>query len=351
MTQIEQLCKRIGELDKTAMEAARARQDQLTKPAGSLGRLEVLSIQLAAITGCSLPKIKDKAVIIMVGDHGVTEEGVSAYPSEVTSQMVINFLNGGAAINVLARQADVRVIVVDIGVAVPLEPHPELVARKVAPGTANMAQGPAMTCSQAEQAVAVGLEVVEKEIARGLDLVAIGEMGIGNTTPAAAITAALTGAAVADVVGRGTGIDDKQLTKKITVVERALALNQPQRDDPMDVLAKVGGLEIAGMVGVILGAAGKRVPVVIDGFISGAAALVATRLEPRVTPFMIASHQSTEIGHRVILESLGLKPLFDFGMRLGEGTGAVLAMHFVESASRILSEMATFTEAGVSEKT
>ncbi len=350
MIHIEQVCKQIGNLDNAAMEAARTRQDQLTKPVGSLGRLEALSIQLAAITGDSLPQIQDKVVIVMAGDHGVTREGVSAYPSEVTPQMVINILNGGAAINVLARQAGARVIVVDIGVAVPLESHPELVARKVAPGTANMAQEPAMTSSQAEQAVDVGLEVVEKEIARGLDLVAIGEMGIGNTTPAAAITAALTGAAVADVVGRGTGINDTQLTKKITVVERALVLNQPQSDDPMDVLAKVGGLEIAGMVGVILGAAGKRVPVVIDGFISGAAALVATRLEPRAASFMIASHQSTEIGHRVILESLGLKPLFDFGMRLGEGTGAVLAMHFVESSARILSEMATFTEAGVSEK-
>lgn len=348
MTALDTLCESVGELDEAAMETARLRQNELTKPPGSLGRLEELSIQLAGITGNAQPEIEDKAVIVMAGDHGVTAERVSAFPAEVTPQMVVNFLNGGAAINVLAHLAGARVVVVDVGVAVPLEPHPDLVIHKVALGTANMAQGSAMTREQAEAAIAVGVEVVRKEIAHGLDLVAAGDMGIGNTTPSAAITAVLIGAPVADVVGRGTGVDDAGLARKIAVVERALARNHPDQDDPVDVLTKVGGLEIAGLVGVILGAAAGRVPVVIDGFISAAAALLAAHLKPEVKAYLIASHQSTEIGHRMILERLGLQPLFDLRMRLGEGTGAVLAMHFIEAATRILAEMATFGEAGVS---
>ena len=348
MTALDTLCESVGELDEAAMETARLRQNKLTKPPGSLGRLEELSIQLAGITGNARPEIEDKAVIVMAGDHGVTAERVSAYPAEVTPQMVVNFLSGGAAINVLAHLAGARVVVVDVGVAVPLEPHPDLIIHKVALGTANMAQGSAMTREQAETAIAVGVEVVREEIAHGLDLVAAGDMGIGNTTPSAAITVVLIGAPVADVVGRGTGVDDAGLARKIAVVERALARNHPDQDDPVDVLTKVGGLEIAGLVGVILGAAAGRVPVVIDGFISGAAALLAAHLKPEVKAYLIASHQSTEIGHRMILEGLGLQPLFDLRMRLGEGTGAVLAMHFIEAATRILAEMATFGEAGVS---
>ena len=340
----------IPSLDLAAQSAARARQDTLTKPPGSLGRLEELSLQLAAITGQPRPRLERKAVIVMAGDHGVAAEGVSAYPAEVTLQMVLNFLHGGAAINVLARQAGARVIVVDVGVAAELPAHPGLERRKVACGTQNMALGPAMTRAQAEQAIAVGLQVVEAEIAQGLDLVATGDMGIGNTTPSAAIVATLSGYPVAQVTGRGTGVDDIGLARKVAVIERALAVNQPDPRDPLDVLSKIGGLEIAGLVGVILGGAAHRVPVVIDGFISGAAALVAAALAPEVKPYLIAAHQSVEIGHRVVLEHLGLRPLLDLDLRLGEGTGAALAFHLVEASTRILNEMATFAEAGVSDK-
>jgi len=335
-------------LDLTSQSAARARQDTLTKPPGSLGRLEELSIQLAAITGQPRPSVARKAVIVMAGDHGVTAEAVSAYPAEVTPQMVLNFLHGGAAINVLARQAGARVIVVDIGVASDFTPQPGLEIRKVACGTRNMALGPAMTRAQAEEAITIGMRVVEAEIAKGLDLIATGDMGIGNTTSSAAIVAVLTGQPVARVTGRGTGVDDAGLSRKVAVIERALALNRPDPRDPLDVLSKVGGLEIAGLVGVILGAAAQRLPVVIDGFISGAAALVAVKLAPEVKPYLIAAHQSVEAGHRILLEHLGLRPLLDLDLRLGEGTGAALAFHLVEAAARILDEMATFGEAGVS---
>ncbi len=340
----------IPPLDHAAASAARQRQKTLTKPPGSLGRLEELSIQLAAITGQSCLSVARKAVIVMVGDHGVTAEGVSAYPAEVTPQMVLNFVRGGAAINVLARQASARVVVVDVGVASDLAPQPGLELRKVARGAHNIALGPAMTRAQAEEAIAVGWQVVEAEIAKGLDLVATGDMGIGNTTPSAAIVGAFTGLPVAQVTGRGTGIDDSRLARKIAVIERALAINRPDPRDPLDVLSKIGGLEIAGLVGVILGGAAHRIPVVIDGFISGAAALVAAELTPGVKPYLIAAHQSVEIGHRAVLERLSLRPLLDLSLRLGEGTGAVLAFHLVEAAARILNEMATFHEAGVSGK-
>lgn len=337
----------IPPLDLTAANAARERQNTLTKPPGSLGRLEELSIQLAAVTGQARPRVDRKAVIVMAGDHGVAAEGVSAYPAEVTPQMVLNFLRGGAAINVLARLAKSRVIVVDVGVAADLAEQPGLEGRKVARGTQNMTLGPAMTRAQAETAVAAGLQVLEAEVAKGLDLVATGDMGIGNTTASAAIVAALTGCPATQVTGRGTGVDDAGLARKIAVVQRALAVNRPDPRDPLEVLIKVGGLEIAGLVGVILGAAAHRVPAVIDGFISGAAALVAAGLAPEVKPYLIAAHQSVEIGHRVILERLGLRPLLDLDLRLGEGTGAALAFHLVEAAARILGEMATFAEAGV----
>ena len=336
--------------DTSAAASARERQATLTKPPGSLGRLEELSIQLAAITGQPRPSVARKAVIVMAGDHGVTGEGVSAYPAEVTPQMVLNFLRGGAAINVLARQAGARVVVVDVGVAADLRPQPGLELRKVARGTQNMARGPAMTRAQVEDAMAVGLQVIEAEATQGLDLVATGDMGIGNTTASAAIVAALTGMPVAHVTGRGTGVDNVGLAHKISVIEHALRVNQPNPRDARDVLSKVGGLEIAGLVGVILGAAARRLPAVIDGFISGAAALVAAELAPEVKPYLIASHLSAEVGHRVVLERLGLRPLLDLNLRLGEGTGAVLAFHLIEAAARIPNEMATFAEAGVSDK-
>ena len=340
----------IPPIDTAAEGQARARQDSLTKPPGSLGRLEALSIQLAGITGAARPSVARKAVIVMAGDHGVTAEGVSAYPAAVTPQMVLNFAQGGAAINVLARQAGARVVVVDVGVAADLGAPPGVLVRKVALGTANMAQGPAMTRAQAEAAVQVGLEVVAGEIERGLDLVATGDMGIGNTTASSAIVAAITGRLAALVTGRGTGVDDAGLARKIATIERALAVNRPDPHDALDVLGKVGGLEIGGLAGVMIGAAARRVPVVVDGFISGAAALIAVGLCPDVRPYLIAGHQSVELGHRVMLDHLGLQPLLALDLRLGEGTGAVLAFHLVEAAARILNEMATFAEAGVSDK-
>jgi nicotinate-nucleotide--dimethylbenzimidazole phosphoribosyltransferase len=340
----------IPPIDREAEAQARARQDTLTKPPGSLGRLEALSIQIAGITGAARPSLARKAVIIMAGDHGVTAEAVSAYPSAVTPQMVLNFAHGGAAINVLARQAGARVVVVDVGVAAEIPDGAGVLGRKVAWGTQNMAQGPALRRDQAEAAVQVGLEVVAAEIERGLDLVATGDMGIGNTTPSAAIVAALTRLPAAMVTGRGTGIDDAGLARKVAVIERALAINRPDPSDALDVLSKVGGLEIGGLAGVMIGAAAHRVPVLVDGFISGAAALIAVGLRPEIRPYLIAAHQSVEIGHRVILDHLGLQPLLDLNLRLGEGTGAALAFNLVEAAVRILNEMATFAEAGVSDK-
>ncbi|TMB89897.1 MAG: nicotinate-nucleotide--dimethylbenzimidazole phosphoribosyltransferase [Chloroflexi bacterium] len=336
-------------LDAVAMEQARARQLQLTKPAGSLGRLEEIAVQMAGITRQPPPTVKRKAVIVMAADHGVVAEGVSAYPSAVTPQMVLNFLHGGAAINALARQAGAEVVIVDVGVAADLD-HPGLLVRKVARGTANMALGPAMTREQALSAITAGMDVLKSLVKQAIDLVATGDMGIGNTTAASAITASLTGTPVALVTGRGTGIDETQLAHKIHVIERALARNVPDPSDPLDVLTKVGGLEIAGLVGVIIAGAASRIPVVIDGFIAGAAALVAVGICPAVRDYLFAGHVSVERGHQVILEQLGLSPLLDLQLRLGEGTGAVLATHIIEAALRTHREMATFAEAGVSNR-
>jgi len=283
----------------------------------------------------------------MAGDHGVTSEGVSAYPATVTAQMVHNFLRGGAAINALAQYVGAKVIVVDVGVATEIAHH-DLLSRKVAFGTANMVLEPAMTTAQMLEAIQVGMDVCDALLKQGIDLVATGDMGIGNTTASSAITAALLQTPVALVTGRGTGIDDEQLAHKIQVIEQALARHAPNPGDPLDVLMKVGGLEIAGLVGVILAAASRRVPVVIDGFISGAAALVAVELNPLIREYLLAGHASVERGHRLILDRLGLSPLLDLKLRLGEGTGAVLAMSIIEAALHAHCEMSTFEEAGVS---
>jgi len=346
---LSNIIEMIKPLDREAIAEARARQDRLTKPQGSLGRLEELSIQLAGIQGKSIPQIRHKAIITMAGDHGVVAERVSAFPQQVTAQMVYNFLSGGAGINVTARQIGARIIVVDMGVATELEPNPQLLARKVAFGTQNMSQGPAMTREQAVTAIETGIEVVASEVAKGLDIVGTGDMGIGNTTASSAICAVMTEKPVAEVTGRGTGIADEQLTHKIEIINRALAVNQPDPKQPLDVLAKVGGFEIGGLVGVMLAAAAHRIPVVIDGFISGAAALIATALSPGLRDFLIAAHVSAEAGHHLLLKHLGLKPLLDLGMRLGEGTGAALGIFLSETAARVLAEMSTFAEAGVSE--
>lgn len=352
MQTLSDLIASIQPLDEEAMQQARERQQQLTKPAGSLGLLEDIAVQVAGITSQVTPTLTHKAVVVMAADHGVTSEGVSAYPAEVTPQMVLNFLHGGAAINALARQADTQVVVVDIGVASGLTSDLNergLLSRNIAPGTANMAIGPAMTREQALAAINVGVEVVESLMQHGTDLIATGEMGIGNTTASSAVTAALTGVPVSLVTGRGTGLDDAQLAHKIAIIERALSVNKPDAHEPLDVLTKVGGLEIAGLVGVILASASHRIPVVVDGFISGAAALVAVKLQPLVHGYLFAGHVSVERGHHIILEHLTLTPLLDLHMRLGEGTGAVLATHILEAALRTHKEMATFGEAGVSE--
>jgi nicotinate-nucleotide--dimethylbenzimidazole phosphoribosyltransferase len=346
---IEKTIEGIKPLDKKAMAAAQARQDSLTKPQGSLGRLEELSIQLAGIQGKTMPQIKNKAIFTMAGDHGVVEEKVGNWSQEVTAQMVQNFLVGGAGINVLSKQIGARVIVVDMGVASDLK-DVKLLSRKVAKGTQNITLGAAMTEAQAIKAIETGIEIINAEIAKGLDIVGTGDMGIGNTTPSAAICAVFSGRSPAEVTGRGTGIDDEQLRHKIAVIERALAVNKPDPKKPLEVLAKVGGFEIGGLVGVMLGAAAQKVPVMVDGFISGAAAMVAVALSPQVKDYLIAAHVSAERGHRLMLQHLGLKPLVDMEMRLGEGTGAALGIFLAEAACRILSEMATFGEAGVSEK-
>jgi len=343
------MIKMIKPLDEAAMAAARARQDSLTKPAGSLGRLEELSIQLAGIQGKARPVLEKKAVITMAADHGVVDEKVGNWPREVTAQMVQNFLRGGAGINALARQAGARIVFVDMGVASDLKPHPKLIVRKIDYGTKNMCLGPAMTAAQAEQAIAAGIDIINGEAEKGLDIIGTGDMGIGNTTASSALFAALSGKKVVEVTGRGTGLSDEQLEHKINVIERALAVNKPDHNKPLDVLAKVGGFEIGGLAGVILGAAAGRIPVVIDGFISGAAALIAIALAPRAKDYVIAAHCSAEAGHAAMLKYLGLKSLVNLDMRLGEGTGAALGIIIAEAAVRTLNEMATFAEAGVSE--
>jgi nicotinate-nucleotide--dimethylbenzimidazole phosphoribosyltransferase len=344
---LQSLIERIGPLDEQSMAAARLRQDLLTKPPGSLGRLERLATQLAGIASVPLPRVPRKAVIVMAADHGVAREGVSAYPQEVTAEMVRNFASGGAAINVLARQVGARVVVVDVGVASALAETLPIVHRKVAFGTANLADGPAMTHEQALAAIEVGIDVVAAEAKRGLDLVCLGEMGIGNTTAASAVVAALTGLPVAGVTGRGTGIDDSTWQRKVAVITRALDSNRPGPTNPLDVLAKVGGLEIAGLVGVTLAAAAMRIPVIVDGFIATAAAMLVVEMCPLVRGYLIAAHRSVEIGHRAALESLELEPLVALDLRLGEGSGATLVLPLVDAALGLLSEMATFEEAGV----
>lgn len=336
--------------DIDVMREAAARQDRLTKPAGSLGRLEELSVRLAGMTGRLDPPLAQRVVFTFAGDHGVTAEGVSAYPSEVTPQMVLNFLAGGAAINVLARQMGARVVVADFGVAADLPPHPELRAVKVRRGTGNIAREPAMSRDEAIAAVETGRRLFRDELAKGLDVALTGDMGIGNTTCSAALICAFTGLAPRQVVGRGTGVDNDGLARKLAAVERALDLHRASLDDPLDALAAIGGLEVAGLVGVILEAACQRRPVIVDGFISGAAAMCAAAIAPGAKDYMIAAHRSQELGHAAALASLGLKPLLDLDLRLGEGTGAVLALPLLDAAVRLLNEMATFDEAGVSER-
>ena len=320
--------------------------DSLTKPVGSLGRLEEIAIRLAVLRG-GVPALERPVIFTFAADHGVVDEGVSAYPQTVTAQMVDNFLRGGAAINVLARQAGARVVVADLGLANPVGRTDGLVRAPVGQGTRNIACGPAMTDAQATQAIETGARLAIQAIEAGADLLATGEMGIGNSTPASAITAVITGTEPAQVTGRGTGIDDASWARKVTVVTRALTANRPDPRDGLGVLAALGGFEIAGLVGVILAGAAHRIPVAVDGFISTAAALVAVEMTSDARHALFASHCSAEPGHGIALAHLGLRPYLDLEMRLGEGTGAALFVHLARAAALIYAEMATFTSAGV----
>ncbi len=350
LAELNDLISRIKPLDPAWLARAQERLDSLTKPPGSLGRLEELAARYVALREETFPPLERKRVVVFAGDHGVVAEGVSAYPPEVTFQMVFNFLRGGAGINVLARHAGAEVEVVDIGVNYDFGEAPGLIARKVAPGTHNLAREPAMSPEEALQAVLVGVERAQEAVAAGVDALAAGDMGIGNTTPAAALAAVFTGRPASAVTGRGTGIGEATFRHKVGVINRALALHRPDPADPLGTLAVVGGLEIAGIAGLILGAAAARRPLVLDGFIVTAGALVAARLAPAATDYLIAGHRSVEPGHQLMLDTLGLRPLLNLDLRLGEGTGAVLGLGLLEAGWKIYQEMATFAEAGVTEK-
>lgn len=323
------------------MKKAQQRLDNLCKPPGSLGDLEKLAVKNAGITGNVLPDIRRKDHIIMVGDHGVVQEGVSAFPQSITKAMVKNFLNGGAAVNVLAKQHRVDISIVDIGMCDEIEDE-NLVQANIKRGTDNIFKGPAMSKEEAVKSLEIGIKLTEKLIAKGTDIIGTGEMGIGNTTPSSAIIAAATKMSVKEVVGYGTGIDEQGLKNKIEIIKRAIEINKPQRDDGIDILSKVGGLEIGGMAGIMIAGAAYRKPVMVDGLISAAAALIAYLIEPKVINYLIPSHKSKEPGQQKLYEILNLDPILDLDMRLGEGTGAVLGISILESANRIIKEMATF---------
>jgi nicotinate-nucleotide--dimethylbenzimidazole phosphoribosyltransferase len=355
MTELGDALAAVAPLDAAAMAAARAYLDRLTKPPGSLGRLEELAVWLAGVTGRPAPAIRDRLVVVAAADHGVAARGVSAWPSEVTAQMVANFVAGGAAITALAPLVRARVVVLDVGIAGPIPgggagAGATLRSRRIRAGTADLAVGPAMTRAEAEAAIGEGLALAAEAADAGVGLLATGEMGIGNTTAASAVVAALTGRRVADVTGRGAGLDDEGLAHKVATIEAALDRDDLDAADPLDVLAAVGGLEIAALVGLIAGAAAARIPLVLDGFITGAAALVVAALQPAVAPRLLAAHRSTEPGHAVVLDRLGLRPLLELDLRLGEGSGAALALGLLDAAVAIRDGMASFASAGVSER-
>jgi nicotinate-nucleotide--dimethylbenzimidazole phosphoribosyltransferase len=345
------LSKTIENIEKITIDSdgkIRERFSKLAIPTGSLGRLEEFATIYASIKGSSDATIRDKVVFTMAGDHGVSSEGVSVFPQEVTGQMVKNFLDGGATISVLARHVGARVVVVDCGVKTDFEPFDGLKIKKVGYGTDNIARGPAMSREQAIKSLEIGIEAFNEELPNGIDIIATGDMGIANTTPSSAIIACLTGADLSNVTGRGTGLNDDGVEKKVEVIRAALDVNKPDPSDPIDVLSKVGGFEIGGIAGLCLAAASSRTPVLVDGFISTAAALIACAIEPKVNEYLISSHASTENGHKIALEKLQKKAILDLNLRLGEGTGAVLAMSLVEAGVKILTQMATFSEAEVS---
>ncbi len=348
---IEDTIQKIRPVNFRLMEKAQEKLSNLTKPQRSLGKLEDFARRIVGISGTLSPVIKRKVIFVMAGDHGVVGEGVSAYPQEVTFQMVYNFIRGGAGINVLAKHIGAEILVVDMGVAKEFPPEKGLIIKKVAYGTKNIAKGPAMSKNEAERAIISGIEVFEDELNRkGIDIVGLGEMGIANTSSSSAVVACFTKSKVEEVTGRGTGIDEDQLKNKIRVIKQAIEVNHPDPKDGLDVLSKVGGFEIGGLVGCILAAASHRVPIVIDGFISCASALVAIKLAPLAKDYIFASHNSVEKGHKIALKYIGKIPMFDLGMRLGEGTGAALGISFIEAGVKILTQMATFEDAGVDNK-
>ena len=348
---IAETIQKIKPVNFKLMEEAQKKLDNLTKPQGSLGKLEDFARRIVGISGTLFPIIKRKVIFVMAGDHGVAHEKVSAFSQEVTFQMVYNFIRGGAGINVLAKHIGAEILVVDMGVAKEFPPEKGLIIKKVAYGTKNIAKGPAMSKNEAERAIISGIEVFEDELNRkGIDIVGLGEMGIANTSSSSAVVACFTKSKVEEVTGRGTGIDEDQLKNKIRVIKQAIEVNHPDPKDGLDVLSKVGGFEIGGLVGCILAAASHRVPIVIDGFISCASALVAIKLAPLAKDYIFASHNSVEKGHKIALKYIGKIPMFDLGMRLGEGTGAALGISFIEAGVKILTQMATFEDAGVDNK-
>ncbi|MDD5284473.1 MAG: nicotinate-nucleotide--dimethylbenzimidazole phosphoribosyltransferase [Desulfuromonadaceae bacterium] len=349
MDKIKNTLERIKPVSPDLLQQAQLLLDNKTKPLGSLGRLEEFACRIVGIRGSRQPDISKRVIFTFAADHGVVEEGVSLFPKEVTAQMVFNFLAGGAGINVLARHAGAEVRVVDVGVDYDFADTAGLIRKKVARGTRNFAKGPAMTREEMQAALFVGIELADKCHAEGVGLVGTGEMGIGNTTPSSAIIAAISGKKVSEVTHRGTGIGDAALLNKVRVIELGLAVNNPDPKDPLDVLSKVGGFEIAAIAGLVLGCAANSIPVVIDGFISTAGALIASELHPNVRDYIFAAHQSVEIGHSFMLERIGVEPILDLKLRLGEGTGAALAMTLIDAGVKLLKEMATFEQAGVSQ--
>jgi nicotinate-nucleotide--dimethylbenzimidazole phosphoribosyltransferase len=355
MMNLAEIVKGIHPVDKEWIAKARERTAQLVMPTRALGRLHEISEQLCGIQKTLRPSINRKAVLVMAGDHGVVSEGVSAYPQEVTGAMVQTFLAGGAGINAICRHVNADVFVVDMGIIgvfddVNMPWGDRLIIHKIAPGTANFTQGPAMSLQEAEQAVSLGFLEAAKLFQDGIEIIGTGDMGIGNTTPSAAIGAVICGTDLAEMVGRGTGVDDEGLSRKQAVIRRGIEINNPNPEDGLDVLSKVGGFEIGGIAGCVLAGAYHRRPVMIDGFISTAGALIAQAICPTVTEYLFSGHCSEEPGHRHMLKHLNLNPILDLGMRLGEGTGAALAMNIVDGALRVFKEVMTFAEAGVADK-
>lgn len=346
MEKLKQTLGMISALDQEAMTKTRSRVDSLIKPPGSLGRLEDLAVQLAGITKNTYPLVDNKVVIVMSADHGVHQEGVAPNPQIITAIQTPNFAKGVTGVCAFAKQTGAEVVIVDIGVAVDVD-HPGVLQRKIRYGTSNMAEGPAMSREEAIRALEIGIEVAEEQIKTGKNLIGTGEMGIGNTTPSAAIVAVMGNYDPFEVVGIGAGLAADQLDHKANVIRKAISQNQPNPHDPIDVLSKVGGFEIGGMAGTMLAAAAHGVPVVVDGFISTAAAIIACAIEPKVKDYLIPSHCSAEKGGKTALDLIGLQPMFDMGMRLGEGSGAAIAFNIVEAATYMVKEMITFEEAGI----